>query len=160
MHTATCTCTNATSEGLGFADLNVEASVDEDDDCAELDVESAHEDEDQGGEAISNVAPSIPLQTPAADNLNLGKNIWRHQDDLVIFGDDFSQPTSDRDEGHYSVGDTNVSYFHFIPPLSQRRRVSIDPHEMHASHVIFWNSSIREEFANRHSHSQQFMQSD
>ena len=150
-------------EGSEFADVNVEASSDEDDDYAQLDTDSGHGDKDQGGEAISNITPSpasLPLQTPMLENPNLSRNNRRREDDRVCFGEDFSQSASDRDDEAYNVGDRDVSSFYITPPPSQRRGVSIDPHEMHASHVMFWNSGIREEFANRHSHSQQFMHSD
>ena len=75
--------------------------------------------------------------------------------DLNAFGNDFGQSTSDREEDSTIILDSQTYDFEINPPPSQRRRLSCDPHDMHANHVQFWTSRIREEFANRHVSSQQ-----
>jgi hypothetical protein len=76
-------------------------------------------------------------------------NLQELRDRRRTFGLDFAQPASDRED------DTTILDSEANPPPSQRRRLSIDPHEMHAAHVQFWNSGIREDYANRHIFSQQ-----
>ena len=60
----------------------------------------------------------------------------------------------DREEDNTIIMDSEASEFQINPPPSQRRRLSIDPHDMHAAHVQFWNSGIREDYDNRHMFSQ------
>jgi hypothetical protein len=80
----------------------------------------------------------------------------RRSSDLNFFGNDFSQAASDREEDLDTtiILDSEVSEFHINPPPSQRRRLSIDPYDMHAAHIGFWNSGIWEDYANRHIFSQ------
>lgn len=61
---------------------------------------------------------SLQLQTPVADNPNMGRNIHQREDDLATFDEDFSQPALDYDEEKYDISDTNVSLFHINPPPS------------------------------------------
>ena len=75
-------------------------------------------------------------------------------DDVNSFGNDFDQAASDREEDNTIILDSKLNDFQINPPPSQRRRLSIDPHDMHAAHVQFWNSGIREDYANRHIFSQ------
>ena len=119
----------AAEVGLGYRDLNnVDVDPGDDDGCAELD--SDGESDDFFGDR-------------------------RRVADLNSFHNDFSQAASDREEDTTINLDSEVSEFQINPPPSQRRRISIDPHDMHAAHVQFWNSGIREDYANRHIFSQQ-----
>ena len=52
------------------------------------------------------------------------------------------------------IMDSEVSEFQINSLPSQRRRLSIDLHDMHVDHVQFWNSRIREDYVNRHIFSQ------
>ena len=79
----------------------------------------------------------------------------RKVDDVNSFGDDFDQAASDREEDNTIILDSKLSDFQINPLPSQRRRLSIDPHDMHVAHVQFWNSGIREDYAHRHIFSQQ-----
>ena len=60
----------------------------------------------------------------------------------------------DREEDATIILDSEASESQINPPPSQRQRLSIDPHDMHAAHIQFWNSEIREDYANRHIFSQ------
>jgi hypothetical protein len=130
----------AADVGLGFRDLNNVADVDADadDDCAELDSEGESSDVFEFREFDAN-----PLN-------DRGRVV-----DLNSFGNDFSQAASNREEDSTILLDSEVSEFQINPPPSQHCRLSIDPHDMHAAHVQFWNSGIREDYANRHIFSQQ-----
>jgi hypothetical protein len=124
-------------QGLGFRDLNHVADAPDagdDDDCAELD------DEDD-------VFLDREYEVVSLTDM-------RRVSDLNSFRNDFSQAASDREEDTTIILDSEVSEFHINPPPSQRRRLSVDPHDMHAAHVGFWNSRIREDYANRHIFSQ------
>ena len=66
--------------------------------------------------------------------------------DLNAFGNDFGQLISDREEDTTIILDSQITDFEINPPPSQRRRFSCDPHDMHAAHVQFWTSGIREEY--------------
>jgi hypothetical protein len=127
-------------QGLGFRDLNHVVDVadapdaGDDDDCAELD------DEDD-------VFLDREYEVVSLTDM-------RRVSDLNSFRNDFSQAASDREEDTTIILDSEVSEFHINHPPSQRRRLSVDPHDMHAAHVGFWNSRIREDYANRHIFSQ------
>lgn len=116
-------------QGVGFRDLNEDEDDDVDaDDCVELDCEE--------------------------DSFDLFGD-RRRVADLNSFGNGFGQSASDREEDTTINLDSQVSEFQVTPPPSQRRRLSIDPHDIHAAHVQFWTSGIREEYANRLQSSQQ-----
>jgi hypothetical protein len=126
-------------QGLGFRDLNdVAADALDSDDCAELDCED--ESTDVFGDNGFDVLPFSDRRRVA---------------DLNSFGNDYTQAASDQEEDTTISLDSEVSEFHINPPPSQRRRLSIDPHDMHVAHVQFWNFGIREDYANRHIFSQQ-----
>ena len=114
-------------QGLGFRDLNEDDDADADD-CAELDCEE--DSSDLFGDS-------------------------RRVADLNSFGNDFGQSASDHEEDTTINLVSEVSEFQVTPPPSQRRRLSIDPHDIHAAHVQFWTSGIREDYANRLQSSQQ-----
>jgi hypothetical protein len=109
----------------------------DDDDCAELN------DEDESSDVLLDRGYEVVSLTDR-----------RRVFDLNSFGNDFSQATSDREEDTTIILDSEVSEFQINLPPSQRRHLSIDPHDMHAVHVQFWNSGIREDYANRHIFSQ------
>ena len=117
--------THTIYQGSRFRDLNED---DDADDCAELDCED--------------------------DSSDLFGDMKRIAD-LNAFGNDFCQSASDREEDSTIIIDSQTYNFEINPPPSQRRRLSHDPHDMHANHVLFWTSEIREEFTNRHVSSQQ-----
>jgi hypothetical protein len=125
----TATATQHQQQGLGFRDLNSDADVDGDeDDCAELDLDDESQD----------------IFTDRR------YNVQDLMDRRRTYGLDFAQAASDREDDTTIILDSQAN-----PPPSQRRRLSIDPHEMHANHVQFWTSGIREDYANRHVFSQQ-----
>ena len=68
----------------------------------------------------------------------------RSKADLNSFGSDFGQSASDREEDTTINLDSESTEFQITPPSSQRRRLSIDPHDIHVNHVQFWTSRIRQ----------------
>ena len=70
--------------------------------------------------------------------------------DLRDFGNDFAQTTLDREEDTTHFLELEVNDFQFNPPPLQCWCLSIDSHEIHFSHVQFWNYRNREYYANRH----------
>jgi hypothetical protein len=109
-----------------------------DDDCAELDCDDESFDVfgDHGYDVVS-----------LRDKRSVA--------DLNFFGNDFAQSTSDREEDTTIILDSEMNDFQINPPPSQRRRVSIDPHDMHVAHVQFWNFGICKDYSNKHIFSQQ-----
>jgi hypothetical protein len=53
---------------------------------------------------------------------------------------------ADRDEDTTTILDSQPNDFAINPPLSQRRRLSADPHELFGQ---FWTPAIREQFVPR-----------
>jgi hypothetical protein len=124
----TTTATQHQQQGFGFRVLNSDADADGDeDDCAELDLDDESQD---------------IFTDPRY-------NVQELRDRRRTFGLDFAQAASDREDDTTIILDSQAN-----PPPSQRRRLTIDPHEMHANHQQFWNSGIRDEYANRHIFSQ------
>ena len=99
-------------QGLGFRDFNEDDDVDVDD-CAELDCEE--DSSDLFGDK-------------------------RRVVDLNSAGSDFDQSASDRKEDTTINLNSKSTDFQVIPPPSQRRRLSIDLHDIHAAHVQFSTS--------------------
>ena len=116
----------AFQQGRVFTDLNEDEDLSADD-CAELDLPD--------------------------DSSDLFSDRRRVQD-LNHFGSDFGQPAEDREDNSTINLDSESTEFHCTPPPAQRRRLSIDPHSLHAGHSQFRTSGIRVDYANMQSSQQ------
>ena len=97
----------------------VDAAAD-DDNCAKLDRDDADELIDIFGDCRHDTVSTHLLRD------------MRKANDLTQL-----EATSAREEDTTNNINLEVSDFQFNPPPSQRRRLSIDPHEIHYAHVQF-----------------------
>ena len=112
--------TQAFQQGRWFTDLNEDEDLSADD-CTELDLD------DDSEQLFSN---------------------RRRVHDMNHFGSDFGQPAKDREDNSTINLDSESIEFQCTPPPAQRRRLSIDPHNLHAGHSHFRTSVVRQEYAN------------